>query len=102
MQQFVYIISPQRENFLKTMTVDEETIMDRHFDYLKAMLASGDLILAGPCTDGTLGLIIFQAESAEAARQVMDNDPSVKAGVMRAVLHPYRVSLISPRLSDNS
>ena len=39
----------------------------------------------------TFGLVIFKADSEAEARQIMENDPAVKHGVMRATLYPYRV-----------
>ncbi|MFT8309692.1 MAG: YciI family protein [Sporolactobacillus sp.] len=95
MDQFVAIIRPHRENFVDTMTSDEEAIMEKHFRYLKEILANGRLILAGPCLTGEFGLIIFEAENWEAARRMIEQDPSVTANVMKAELHPYRVSLLA-------
>lgn len=93
MEQFVYFIHPIRDHFITTMSSEEEEIMLRHFTYLKNLLEENQLILAGPCLDGTCGIVIFSAESEEVARQIMENDPSVREGIMNADLHPYRVSL---------
>lgn len=75
------------------MTDEESEVMERHFWYLEALLKEEKVILAGPCLDGAFGIVIFQAESLGNAQKVMQNDPSVKEGVMKAELHPYRVSL---------
>ena len=77
-------------------TPDEARILGSHFDYLKGKLDSGELLLAGPCTDFAFGIAIFRAESADAAQAFMDNDPAVLGGVMTAELHPFRVSLFDP------
>jgi uncharacterized protein len=46
------------------------------------------------------GIAIFQAESQEAARAFMANDPAVKNHVMTAKLYPYAIALMG-RLSDD-
>lgn len=44
------------------------------------------------------GIVVFEAESVDAARKVVRNDPAVKASVFRAELFPYRVALAGPRI----
>ena len=56
----------------------------------------GQVIFAGKTTeplDTTFGLVVFEAESEAAARQFMESDPAVVAGVMSATLHPYVLAL---------
>lgn len=100
MDQFVYFIRSLRDNFITTMSTEEEAIMGRHFIYLKNLLDENKLILAGPCLDGACGIVIISSESEEAARVIMENDPSVREGIMRAELHPYRVSLLQAAICN--
>ena len=54
------------------------------------------MILAGRTTEElatTVGIVIFEAENIEAARQFMQDDPAIAADVMTATLHPYSVAL---------
>lgn len=97
MEEFVYVIRPKRENFIETMTEEENKIMGTHFQYLKELLAEEKLILAGPCLDGAIGICVFRSESWEAAQMIMENDPAVVNGVMDCELHKYRVSLMEGR-----
>lgn len=78
---------------MDSITDEESEVMGQHFRYLQDLLEEEKVILAGPCLDGAFGIVIFQAESSESAQKIMQNDPSVKEGVMKAELHPYRVSL---------
>lgn len=71
--------------------------MGEHFAYLKELLAKGQLLMAGPCEDAAFGIVIFEADSAEAAEAIMRNDPAVAKGVMIAELHRFRVSLLRGR-----
>lgn len=69
--------------------------MSEHFTYLKDALATGQLVLAGPCEDLAFGLVIYHAENEQAALDFMENDPAIREGLMTAELHPFRVSLIA-------
>ena len=96
--QFIYVLKPiprllKEENW----TEREEDIVNKHFNFLKEMLAEGKLILAGK-TDGldekTFGIVIIDVDSAEEAFAFMNNDPGVREGVMVAELYPYRVAIM--------
>jgi uncharacterized protein len=80
------------------MSPQEETVWAEHFRRLQRLLASGQLILAGP-TLGTVntGLVIFDAPDEQAARQVMEEDPVVRGGYARGEVRPFRVSLLRGR-----
>ena len=92
--QFIYFIRPHRENFAETMTEEEGNIMGTHFLYLKDLLSKGNLILAGPETTGKFGITIIETETEEEAKELMNNDPAVKSGIVTPEMFPYRVSLI--------
>ncbi|MBZ0305189.1 MAG: YciI family protein [Anaerolineae bacterium] len=100
MNQYLYKILPVRPEMLfEKATPEEEAIVAQHFDYLKNLVEQGVVILAGrtQTTDvSSFGIIIFQAESDEAARAIMHDDPAVKNRVMRAELYPYRIALHAP------
>ena len=79
-------------------TPQEAEIVSRHFAYLEALAERGVVILAGRTLntdESSFGIVIFQAESEEAAQAIMNGDPAVQAGVMRARLFPYRIALMA-------
>lgn len=78
---------------METISEDEERIMEAHFEYLKKLSEEGRIIIAGPCLDGSFGIIVFNARDMDEAKTIMEQDPSVKARIMEAELHPFRVSL---------
>ena len=94
--QFLIIKKP-RENFIETMTLEEGEVMSLHFAYLQKKLWEGKLIIAGPVTTGDFGLSVIETDSEEEAREIMNNDPAVKAGIMKPTMYPYRVSLLRGR-----
>lgn len=95
--QFVYVlkVEPQWHDEAK-WTDTERAAVGAHFQRLKTETEAGRVILAGRTDeqlDTTFGLVIFEASNEADARQFMNGDPAVQAGVMRATLHPYRVAL---------
>jgi len=95
LQHYIYKIVMTRPEMMQQATPEEDRIMADHFAYLKSHTESGKVQVAGPCTDGAFGIAIFTAASDEEAATFMDNDPAVQGGVMRAEVHPFRVSLRS-------
>jgi uncharacterized protein YciI len=99
MNQYLYRIQPTRlEMVSEGPTSREEELVGQHFNYLKGLMAQGTLILAGrtqTAEEDGMGIIVFKAESDEAARSIVENDPAVSNGIFRAKLFPYRVALIA-------
>ncbi len=93
MPDFIYLIHPFRHEFFEAPTPLEDRVMDEHYAYLRAACDRGTVLLAGPCLDETFGVVILSVEDEHAAREFMLNDPSVKANVMMAELHPLRISM---------
>jgi uncharacterized protein len=95
--EFVYIIKSKKENFIETGTAEDFAIMSEHFLYLKELLKKNILIMAGPELNAKFGLAVIETKNEDTAREIMNNDPSVKKGIMDAELYPYRVSLLRGR-----
>ena len=96
-QQYVYVLKlALRMQEANAWTDTENGVIGRHFARLAKAADTGQVILAGRTTealDKTFGLVIFEAESDEAARLFMEADPAVEANIMSATLHPYSVAL---------
>jgi len=76
-------------------TQQEASIISEHVAYLEHLTNEGTVLLFGRTRNNdtsTFGIVIFRAESDERARFIMNNDPAVKNGVMRAELFPYKVA----------
>ena len=97
MPQFIYRIQPTRTDMIaKGPTEREAKAVEEHFQYLKGLTAKGVVLLAGrtlTTDEHTFGLVVFVADSESAARALMEADPAVSGGVMRAELYPFRVAL---------
>jgi len=96
LKRFLLRIEPVRKVFtLLNMTADERKIVQEHFLYLKSLHAEGKVALAAQVFDpkGLWGLIIVNAADAEAARAILDADPTIKTGMFRGEVMPTRVVL---------
>lgn len=97
--QYLYRIQPTRPAMLtEGPTPEEQRIVGEHFNYLKGLTERGVVILAGRTLntdESSFGITVFNAESDEAAGAIVEGDPAVRQGVMRAALFPYRVALIN-------
>jgi len=100
LEQFLYRIQPVRHDMLtKGSTELESHIVSEHFNYLKRLTEDGVVILAGRTqnTDySSFGIVLLKAETMEAAREIMLNDPAVRNKVLRAEPFPYKTSLFNP------
>ena len=95
--EFVYRLKPTRTEMLSQgPTADEEATLARHFGYLKGLHERGVVLHAGRTLvtdERCFGIVILTADSEEKARELMDDDPALVDGVMRAELFPYRTAL---------
>ncbi|HET6784463.1 MAG TPA: YciI family protein [Erysipelotrichaceae bacterium] len=98
MKQYVYTLKlvPRLLDDANWTSLDKIAV-DQHLSSLERLLEEGVLVLAGRTLDEDekmFGIVIFETETDEQAEHIMLNDPAVKAGIMVAELHPYRVALI--------
>jgi uncharacterized protein YciI len=82
--------------YLQDTTV-VETHRPAHRAYLTSLLANGQLFASGPYGDGSGALIIYEADTQEAAESLLEADPFHTAGVfLRWQLKPWKVIFQSP------
>lgn len=100
MPTYIYRIQPVRPEMLsKGPTVEETRLAGAHFDYLKALMDEGILILAGRTLNSdysSFGIAIFNARDDEHMRQITAADPAVAQKLFRAEWYPYRIALHAP------
>lgn len=71
-------------------------VREEHLKGLQALYDAGRLVVAGPIRDASErpkgSVVIFEAESIEAARMLMAKDPYVREGVFESwTVDPYLV-----------
>jgi uncharacterized protein YciI len=96
---YLYKVQPTRLAMLSEgATEGEAEIVGRHFEYLKGLSEERVVVLAGRTLhtdESSFGIVILRADSEADARRVMEHDPAVAGGVMRAALYPYRIALMA-------
>jgi len=96
MPEFLYMVQAKRPQLItEGPTPEEVEILERHSAYLEDLAKRGVVELAGRTqnTDATsFGIVVFRAESEDAARALMLDDPAVHQGTMHATLFPYKVA----------
>ena len=95
---YIYKIQPVRQEMVSEgRTPEEDQIVGEHFSYLERLTQQGVVLLAGRTLTedySGFGIIIFGAESLQAAQKIVRHDPAVAQRVMRPELHPFRGSLV--------
>jgi uncharacterized protein YciI len=95
--QFLAILRPvERLRVESEWTKADEEATGRHFRRLQEAAAAGTVIFAGRTQeplDATLGLIVFEAADAAAAKAWAEADPAVVAGVMTVEVRPYQLAV---------
>ncbi len=78
-----------------TIVVDRATYepyLAAHLEYLQTLKQRGVLLLSGPFTDRSGGMILICAASYDEAETIARNDPLVRSGVDRYQLHEWRLT----------
>jgi uncharacterized protein YciI len=67
-----------------------EAVRPVHRQYLTALHQRGQLAVAGPFTDGSGALIVYEAASAEEAEKLLRGDPFHENGIFLSyILRPW-------------
>lgn len=98
-RQFLYRLRATRLGMVTDgPTEDEQTVLEAHGAYLKDLAEKRVVRLAGRTQnedETTFGVVVFEARGDAEARRIMNDDPAVKGGVMRAELYPFRIAFRS-------
>jgi uncharacterized protein YciI len=84
-----------------------KAVLSDHLAYQAELERAGNLAFAGPMSDETgdqmqgMGLIIYRADSLEAARTLAEEDPMHKTGVRSFVLRRWMINEGSFSVSVN-
>lgn len=97
---WAYRIQPTRPELMTKPTADELAAVGAHWEHLKELFRNGTVVFAGRTTkpEGEVfGVVVFHAPNEEAARAIMNGDPAVQKGVMKATLFPFSIALMEGR-----
>ena len=65
-------------------TERRQEVRPSHREYLRSLADEGKLLHAGPFTDDSGALIVYEAESRADAEGFLANDPFTKNGIVKA------------------
>ncbi|HQU50150.1 MAG TPA: YciI family protein [Casimicrobiaceae bacterium] len=101
MAQFLYRLHPVRSGMLTEGPTEREAdVIGAHFEYLSRLTEQGIVLMAGrtlTTDEATFGIVVFVARTEPEAEAIMNGDPAVRHGVMRAPWFPFRAA---PRNRD--
>lgn len=99
-RQYIGRLTPVRPDLLAAgPTAEELATIREHAARLQRLTAEGSVAMVGRTTHaGTDAwfVVVFWAESDEAALAFLNADPCVAHGVMRAELFPFEVLTLNP------
>jgi len=64
--------------------VREQAYWGDHARFMDALFDDGMVVLAGPFADGSASMVILDAESEQAAREIFQNDPWAQKDILVA------------------
>lgn len=76
--------------WIKGKPVSEQPLKE-HGKYLLGLYKSGILRFAGPFADDTGGAAVLEVSSEKEAKNLLDQDPAVKVGVMVYEMRPWQL-----------
>lgn len=78
--------------FLRMLDVEKsQTLRPQHLEHLEKQRAAGHIFAKGRFADGAGGLVIYQADSLEQARQFAESDPYIIGGARGLELHEWEM-----------
>lgn len=95
MQKYFMGFLRRGPNWTAEQTPEVKQLGEGHMAHIRAMGATGKLILAGPFeVEGTppnalAGILLFDVETIEEARAMASDDPAVKAGRLTLEILPW-------------
>ncbi len=70
----------------------EQPGIQEHVRYMMGLLEKGTLVFGGPLLDDSGGIAVLNT-GADEAKQLGENDPAVKSGLLRVTVRPWLVPL---------
>jgi uncharacterized protein YciI len=65
----------------------DEGMQNREKEYLASLQRSGEILISGPLADGSAGLVVYDVQSLKEATVMVENQPTVRAGLLSVELH---------------
>lgn len=77
------------------LSTEERSLMEQHGNYFRELFAAGKVLLFGPVLapppEGSFGVGVLEVADEAEARQIAENDPTVRAKLNKFAIYPMRV-----------
>jgi uncharacterized protein len=92
-QHFFLKLIPPRPTFPMDMNAEERALMMQHVAYTQEQFAAGKVLVFGPVMEpaGAFGMAVFEAADEAEVRAIIENDPTIRAGLNTFEIHPMRL-----------
>ena len=81
-------IYEQGSNWIPGKPIQEQPLAD-HVNYLTGLHKKNVVSMGGPFADGGAGLVILEAADLVEASRLVDNDPAIRSGVLKARIRQW-------------
>ena len=103
-EQYLYRLQLVRPALLTDGPTEEEAeTIQQHVAYLQKFATDSTVLLAGRTqadAPEVFGIVILRVATEEKARDIMNNDPAVKYGVMTADIFPFSIAVLSKEIAS--
>jgi uncharacterized protein YciI len=89
------VLAAHPEMMAKGLTPEQTQVMGEHLDHLKSLEAKRVIVIAGRTLNNdetTFGIVMFRADTAAAARDIMNSDPGIQKGLFKGILFPFQIT----------
>jgi uncharacterized protein YciI len=92
-QNYFVKLIPPRPTFPFDMTSEERALMMEHAKYTHEKFAAGKVLVFGPvmAREGAFGMAVFEVADETELRAIIENDPTVRAGLNKFEFHPMKL-----------
>jgi|SRR4029077_3998904 uncharacterized protein YciI len=92
-QNYFVKLIPPRPTFPFDMTSEERALMMEHAKYTHEKFAAGKVLVFGPvmAREGAFGMAVFEVADEMELRAIIENDPTVRAGLNKFEFHPMKL-----------
>lgn len=68
--------------------------MEPHKIFVKNLIANGKMVISGPFTDWSGGMLLIEADNPEQANEIAENDPAVLTGILKNNIREFDISFL--------
>lgn len=94
---FFVLIHTPGENWVDSLSFQEQPNVMEHVKYMSTFLKSKKLIMGGPFLDNSGGMMIYKCEKIEEAEKIANDDPCVKNGLLNVEVKQWLVPMKTVR-----